>query len=75
MKECNKQIALIPLPNGEFSFTETGIIAAQEDGFKRGWKTALEWIKSNIQKGENGEYWLTRKGVILLIEQELNGTT
>ena len=70
MKECNKQICSIPLPDHKFSHTELGIVSAQEDGFSQGWKAALEYVlnEMNVDKfKDNGE-------LRTFINEELNGT-
>jgi len=73
MKECNKQVVLIPLPNGKFPLTETGIITAQEDGFKCGWRTALKWVldvfKQNMSQTEVGKIVDVEK----MLKNELEG--
>ena len=58
MEEYKEQMCMMPLPNGKFPLTETGIISAQEDGFELGWKAAFERILDEMNTDEfkdNGE--------------------
>lgn len=45
------------------------IRCATEDG----WKAGLKWVLNSIEKGD--EYHLTRKGICILIKQELEDET
>ena len=67
MKECKKQVCMIPLPNGKFQLTETGIISAQEDGFEHGWKAALKWVFDQL------DYSTEHEEVKDKINKELSG--
>lgn len=58
LENCNKEMAMLPLPNGKFQFNELGIITTQEFGFKEGWIECCKWILQLMEEltytGDNG---------------------
>ena len=69
MKECEKEIGKLPLPecckHAHFSVT----ISVQEDGFRKGWKAALEWVLKVKKSGNKLAYY--NDDILMAIEGEI----